>query len=377
MRVMSGSLSVGRIGGIEVALHYTWFVMTALISLSLARHITTNNREWDTSSIWFAAVTMAILFFISLLAHELSHVLVARRRNLPVSGVTLFALGGLAHIDKPARRASDELLVAIVGPVASLVIGFICLGAATAMDWSPGGGSSRFVPMILGWSGSMNGAVAVFNFLPAYPLDGGRILRSVLWVLYGNESRATAHAMRLGRAVAGILIGAALWRVFFGPDLSGLWLALIGWSLLSLARVESQRIARLDPVQVLTVADVMSRDCATVSPDTTLDTIVRKGLLTTDARCVAVERAGLVIGLLTPEQLLHIEQNRWFETRAMDAMRAVQSLEIVTPDTPAMQVLRTMRRQAQIPVLVEGHLEGIVTRGRLVRLIDSRKHVRY
>jgi Zn-dependent protease len=154
--------------------------MTALISLSLARHITTINREWDTSSIWFAAVTLAILFFISLLAHELSHVLLARGRNLPVSGVTLFALGGLAHIDKPARRASDELLVAIVGPVASLAIGFICLGAATAMDWSPRGGSARFVPVILGWSGLINAAVAVFNLLPAYPLDGGRILRSVL-----------------------------------------------------------------------------------------------------------------------------------------------------------------------------------------------------
>jgi Zn-dependent protease/predicted transcriptional regulator len=371
---MQASIRLGRIAGIPIGLHYSWLIIATLITLSLASHFGETNPEWATGVVWASALVTAILFFGSLVAHELSHAVVARSRGLPVRSITLFALGGVAQIERDPGSAKTEFRMAIAGPIASLVIGFACMAAAYAMGWSVEGRAPGPLAAILGWLGSINVILAGFNLLPGYPLDGGRVLRAILWGWFGDADRATRTAATVGQVVAGIFMFFGLTRFFSGAGFGGLWLAFIGWFLLDAARASYAEVAFTASLRGVRAGDVMARDCDTIDASTALDAFVDL-LLRTGRRCFMVTRdGGEVVGLITPQEVRTVDRNRWPEVRVADAMRPLNGLKTVSPTTPVTEALKIMSREDvnQLPVVADGHLEGVITRSHVLRLIQTR-----
>lgn len=372
---MQASISLGRITGIPVGLHYSWLIIATLITLSLASHFEATNPDWPVTIVWVSAVVTALLFFASLLAHELSHAIVARSRGLPVRSITLFALGGIAHMEKDAGSAKTEFWMAIAGPVVSLAIGFACIGAAQAMGWSIEGGASGPLAAIVGWLGSINVILAVFNLIPGYPLDGGRVLRAILWGIYRDVDRATRNAANVGQVVASVFIVFGLLRFIAGAGFGGLWLAFIGWFLLNAARASYAEVAVTASLRGVRTGDVMARDCDTVDASTALDGFVDL-LLRTGRRCfmVTTRDGGEIVGLITPQEVRAVERSRWPQVRVADTMRALNGLKTVTPATPVSEALKIMSRDDvnQLPVVSDGRLAGVITRSHVLRLVETR-----
>ncbi len=375
---MRASISLGRIAGIPIGLHYSWLIIAGLITLSLSAHFHATDPDWSGALVWFSAVTTALLFFATLLAHELSHAIVARRRGLPVRSITLFALGGVTSMEAEPASARVEFWMAIAGPLTSLAIGLVCLAVASAIGWHVTGGASGPLAAILGWLGSINVVLAGFNLIPGYPLDGGRVLRSVLWGMSGSLERATRDAARVGQVVAGIFIALGILRFFAGAGVGGLWIAFIGWFLLDAARTSEAEVALTASLRGVQAADVMTRDCDTVPAGTTLESFVDL-VLHTGRRCYLVTgEDGEIRGLITPQEVRRVERDRWPTARVGGAMRPLSDLKTVDPATPVSDVLRLMSREDvnQVPVVANGRLAGVITRAHLLQLIQARAELK-
>src|SRR5262245_34689753 len=200
---MRPSIRLGRIFGVDIGLHYSWFIIALLILFSLAGHFQMNNPQWSPALVWTLAAITTLLFFGSIVAHELSHAAVANARGMPVNSITLFALGGVANMERESVDAESEFRMAIAGPITSVVIGLFFLGIAWMAGWRPAVGTPH-TPLWAGfvWLGYINIALAVFNMIPGYPLDGGRVLRSIIWEINGNLVRATKIAAGVGLFIA-------------------------------------------------------------------------------------------------------------------------------------------------------------------------------
>src|SRR5262245_26040289 len=288
---MESQLRLGRVFGIEIGLHYSWFLIALLIVLSLVGQFRGTQPQWGEPTIWISALATGLLFFSALILHELSHALTARARGLPVGAITLFALGGVSRIEREPERPATELLVGIVGPVTSAVVGLVCLGLAAALGWAPGTDASRPAPAVLVWLGYINFGLAVFNMVPGYPLDGGRVVRALAWWATGDPARATRIAARGGQAVAYIFIAIGLVRSFGGAELGGLWTAFIGWFLLNAAAASYGRVEMLERLRGVRAADVMQRDCARVEGAMPVQALI-DDLLRTGRRCYVVVEGG-------------------------------------------------------------------------------------
>lgn len=372
---LPASIRLGRVAGIPIGLHYSWFILAALIAFSLAGRFRLTQPDWDASLVWGVAAITAILFFVSLLAHELAHAVVARARGVPVRSITLFALGGVAHIVKDANSATTEFLIAVVGPIVSFAIGFGCLAAARALGWSIDGGPAPGpAGAALGWLGWINVVLATFNLLPGYPLDGGRVLRAVLWGIYKDAERATRHAAIAGQVVATLLIAAGLFQFVIGAGFGALWLALIGWFLLMASQATYAQASVARTLRGVRVADIMASDCATVDGSVTVRSLVDDLLLRTGRRCVMVSHDGHVLGLITPNEVRTVDRSRWVSLTATDIMRPLNRLRTIAPDATANDAFTAMASDDvnQLPVVRDGHLEGIVSRAQILRLLQSR-----
>ena len=375
--LLPATLRLGRVAGIPLGLHFSWLIIAGLITLSLAGHFRETHSAWSPATIWSVSALTALLFFATLLAHELSHALVARVHGLPVRSITLFALGGVAHIEKESSSAKTEFLVAIVGPITSLAIGFGCLAVAQNLGWTLDAGGAGVAGSVLGWLGSINIILAVFNLIPGYPLDGGRVLRAVLWAVYKDVGRATRNAARAGQVVAGLFIGWGLLQFAFGGGFGGLWLAVLGWFLMMAAQASAADVSLADTLRDVRVADIMANDCATIDAHATVDELVHQILMRTGRRCVLVTSAGRVVGLVTPQEVRGVDRDRWATAPVEDVMRPLGSLRLVEPETPAADALKTMTREDvnQLPVVQDGRLEGVVTRSHILRLLQSRNEL--
>jgi Zn-dependent protease/predicted transcriptional regulator len=376
--ILQASVPLGRVLGIPLGLHYSWVIIATLIALSLAGHFTITNPGWTPPLVWGTAVVTALLFFVTLLAHELSHAVVAQARGIPVRSITLFALGGIAQMERDADSAKTEFLIAIVGPIASFTIGGMCLVAARALGWEPGVEGAGVVAAVLGWLGSINILLAIFNLIPGYPLDGGRVLRAILWTVYDDGDRATRGAARAGQVVAALFIAGGLIQFFLGAGLGGLWLAFIGWFLLSAAQVSYQQVALTEALRGVRVGDVMSRDCVEVDPATTVQTLVDDLLLRTGRRCLLVSRDGRLVGLVTPGEIRQVERSQWPTMPVSEVMRPADRLKTVTPATPAGEAFTILAREDlnQLPVMEGGRVTGMVSRGHILQLIEARAELR-
>jgi len=234
-KTVKSDIRIGRLFGVQIALHLSWFVIAFLLMFSLSQRFRELHVGWSAATVWTTASATALLFFVTLVLHELSHALVARSRGLPVRSITLFALGGVAEIEKEAGDPATEFWMGIAGPLVSLAIGLGCLSAAHGLGWVLLTEPATPALAALVWLGYINVSLALFNLIPAFPMDGGRILRALLWRLGGDVARATRAAARVSQIVAVGLILLGLSQFLSGAGFGGLWIGFIGWFLLSAA----------------------------------------------------------------------------------------------------------------------------------------------
>ena len=375
---MEAQIKLGRIFGVQVGLHYSWLIIALLVTLSLVGQFYAVNPRWGQGVIWTTAIVTSLLFFTSLLLHELSHAAVARSQGLPVRSITLFALGGVAQIEKEAENAKTEFWVAIVGPITSIVIGAFCLTLAWSLGWSPIN-EPRTPPMaVLQWLGYINIALAFFNMIPGFPLDGGRVLRAIVWGITKDSARSTRIAARVGQIVAFAFIIWGIVGFFSGQNVGGLWLTLIGWFLLEAARSSYTQVEVAESLRGVKVSDVMTHDWPVVDGRMNLQTFVDEHLLTTGQRCFVVEENGAVSGLVTPHEVKTIERSQWKSITVAAVMRPLKNLHTVAPRTSVTKALEVMGREDlnQLPVVRNGHLEGIISRSHILRLLQTRAELR-
>jgi Zn-dependent protease/CBS domain-containing protein len=369
---LRSQIKLGRIGGIEIGLHYSWFIIAFLIAFSLAAHFRSVSPEWNDTMVWTAAMITAVLFFAALLLHELAHSMVAKSRGLRVRAITLFALGGVSQIESEASDAKSEFWIAIVGPVTSAVLGGIFIALAYFAGWRPGTEPSTPIISILLWLGYINVALAVFNMIPGYPLDGGRVLRSVLWWVSGSGQRATRWVALIGQAVALLFILFGLLRFFVGANFGGLWMAFIGWFLLDAARSSYLQVELMADLRDRRVADMMERDCATVEGYLSLRDLVDEYLLHSSSRCFLVVSNQHVVGLVTPSEVRKVPREAWPQTSVQSVMRPLNQVRTVAPEMPAVEALELMNREniSQLAVVSEGKLQGIFSQNQVLRFLQ-------
>ncbi|HSB09348.1 MAG TPA: site-2 protease family protein [Blastocatellia bacterium] len=375
---MHSQIKLGRIFGIEIGLHYSWLVIALLIVFSLAGHFREINPNWGDGVVLLTAVATGVLFFAAIIAHELAHSLVAKLRGLPVRSITLFALGGVSQIDKEAPDAKTEFFVAVVGPLTSFLIGIALLALSLAFGWSASGTPNTPLLAMLVWLGYINIVLAVFNLIPGYPLDGGRVLRAIVWWINKDMVRSTRIAARAGQAVALFFIFTGVYRLFAGAGFAGLWIAFIGWFLLDAAGASYAQVEVSERLRGVRVGDIMTRDCPTIEGRTNLQTFIDEFLLRTGRRCFIVAENGVVEGIITAHEIKGVEpQLRAFKT-VSDVMRPMHQLRTVAADSPVIDVLETMGREDvnQLPVVSAGRLEGVISRDQVLRYLQTRIELR-
>ena len=371
---MKAQIKLGRIFGVEIGLHYSWFIIAFLITLSLAEQFRLNNSDWSDSLRWGLALITAVLFFASIVAHELSHAVVAKSRGLPVRSITLFALGGIAQIGKEPADAKTEFWMGIIGPITSFVIGAACLAVTMALGWTPPEFPQRPLPAMMMWLGYINIALAVFNMIPGFPLDGGRVLRAIVWWITGNAKRATTIAARVGQVIAFAMIIYGVMQFFGGAGFNGLWITFIGWFLLSASRESYAQMVMTEGLRGLHVSDVMSRDYPTVDAHLNLQTFAEEHLVRTGRRFFVATLNGQAEGIITTNEIAATPRARWPYTTVGDVMRPLDQARTVVPNTPIAEALELMASQDlnQLPVMADGKLAGLISRAHVLQVIQTR-----
>jgi Zn-dependent protease/predicted transcriptional regulator len=363
-------IPLGRIFGIPIYLHASWFIIFLLITLSLRTQFTSQHPGWTSAQHWTLGVVTSVLFFASVVFHELSHSVVAMHYRIPVRSITLFVFGGLARIGRDASSAGQEVNIAIAGPISSLFLaGCFWLVA----HFSRG---NDMVSAASGWLWQINGLLALFNLLPGFPLDGGRILRGVAWGVTGNFARATQIASRAGRLLAYLMIFYGIWQALNGNPIGGLWTAFIGWFLLSAAQESDTQVAIRNTLTGVRAEDIMSRDIPTVSRDMSVQEYVHE-VLRTGRRCHIVTGAGTPVGLITMHGARMVPRDEWANTSIQAIMLPIDRIHSAAPEEPVLGVLERMQNEDvnQMPVISEGRIMGMIARDTILRLLQTRLQV--
>jgi Zn-dependent protease/CBS domain-containing protein len=385
---MGGGIRLGKIFGINIHIDWSWLFIFLLITWQLAVAVfPTLQPEWSAALNWTMGVIASLAFFASVLVHELAHSLVAKARGLPVRRITLFLFGGVSNIEREPPSPMTEFLVTIVGPLSSFILGGIFIYAANVMaDGVPVGvpPAQIFAALdpaatVLLWLGVINIILAIFNLIPGFPLDGGRILRSILWAITGNLRRATRWASFVGQGVAWMFIVGGIAMVFgipipiFGTGLiGGLWLAFIGWFLNSAAAQSYQQVVVQDILEGIEVRRLMRPNTPTVTPHTDINHLVDEYIMGTDERAFPVVEGDRLVGLVCLEDVRKVPRESWDEKVVSEIMTPAAQLEIVAPREDATDAFRKLsaRDVRQMPVVENGELVGMLRRRDIMKWLQ-------
>jgi Zn-dependent protease/CBS domain-containing protein len=363
---MSRGIRIGRLLGIDIIIDYSWVLIFGLITLSLGQQYTTTHGDWSTPVRWGLAFVTSLLFFASVLAHELAHSAVSQAQGIPVPRITLFIFGGVSQISEEPRTAVNEFLMALVGPATSLLLAVVF----GAIYFATGQG----LPVInaaAGWLAGINLLLALFNLLPAFPLDGGRVLRAIVWGITSNLRRATQVAVGAGILLSWLMIGLGLWNVLNGNWVNGIWLAFIGWFLQGAAVQEGRVTVVHDILRGHAVREVLDSDCARVSPQLTVEAFVNDAAIPSGRRCFVVAEDNRFLGLLTTHRVNEVPRDRWGTTQVADVMIRPEALLTAHLDEDLTDALDRMGQADinQMPVIDNGVMVGLVTRAKILTFL--------
>lgn len=379
---------IGKIFGVDIHIDWSWLLIFGLVSWSLASSFGQMHTEWSTQTQWGIALLAAILFFVSVLAHELAHSLVAKARGVPVRNITLFMFGGISNIQREPASPIDELLVTIVGPLTSFFLGFVFLALgtgsialnnmnvmnATAMLSELGPANT-----ILLWLGSVNILVGLFNLIPGFPLDGGRIVRSILWGITGSLQKATRWASWLGQAVAWAIILAGM-SMLFGVRIpilgtgfiNGIWLIFIGWFLQSAAAKSYHKVVVQDILEDIPVRHMMYSKVPIVSGNISVDTLIDNYLMKSDNRAFIVYDDDKMVGLVTIDDVRKVSPQSRKLTIVRDVMTPSEKMIVIAPEEEASEAFYRLQSAdiRQLPVVQENKIVGLLRRKDIIRWLQ-------
>lgn len=362
------TVPLGRVMGIPIGLDYSWFLIFFLLTWTLAiGYYPVEFPNWPQAQYWIVGAVTAIMLFVSVLLHELGHSAVAIRYKIPVNRITLFIFGGIAQIATEPPSPKAEFWIAIAGPAVSFTLAiFFGLLRTVLTPVAPLFALAQYLSFI-------NGALALFNLIPGFPLDGGRIFRAIVWGITHNMRRATSLAGNVGRFIGFLFIAFGVWDMFGGNLFGGLWIAFIGWFLerTATAQIRQQMVQGL--LAGHRVADAMSGFYTSIPAEDTLQQLVDDHVLGGGRRSFVVKRGAEVAGFLTLHHIKEIPRTRWSTTTAAQSMIPAEEMKRVRPDTELSKALEEMGRDGvnQLPVMTDGNLVGILTREDVINFLRT------
>lgn len=360
-----GNVRIARLFGIPIELNVSWFLIFFLVAWSLSAEIFPNAQPGLTASAyWGLGIVTALVLFASLLAHELAHSLVSRRFGSEVKRITLFLFGGVSESSTEMPSPKAEFWIAIVGPITSFVLGglFLLLALPTHGVFA----------VACSWLGIINLGLGVFNLIPGYPLDGGRVLRAIIWGGTHDMKKATRWAAGVGEAFAVVLIGIGLARLFGGEWFGGFWLIFLGWLLFQAARSSYSQLVLKQALAHVPVRELMTKDVVTLSPDLTLRDAVDRFFLHLQYGAYPVMDGDRLVGMLTRQQVRELPSEAWSTHRVGEVMVPAAQLPTVTPDQDVGALLEPLMAEGygRVPVTENGRLVGLLSQTDVLRYLS-------
>jgi len=353
------NIPLGKIFGIQIGLDYSWFVIFALLTWMLAgSYYPDEFKNWSSWLYWLTGAVTTIMLFVSVLLHELGHSVIALRYKVPVRSITLFLFGGVAQLGTEPPNAVAELLIAIGGPLVSLALAVLFYAVQSVVSGvEPLLGLTKYLAYI-------NMALVVFNLIPGYPLDGGRVFRAIVWATTGSMSRSTVIAANVGRFCALLLIFMGTFQMLSGNLGGGLWIALIGLFLDNAASAQIQQVTLQGLLTGHRVTQAMSTRYAIVPENLTVQQLVDEQILGSGQRCFLVNRGDKTLGLITLHRVKEVPRQKWPTTPAAEVMLPFEQLKCVDPDTELWSALQSMDRNGvnQMPVVRAQQVVGMLSR---------------
>jgi Zn-dependent protease/CBS domain-containing protein len=362
------AIPLGHIGSISIGLDYSWFLIFGLLTWFLAVHYYPSElKDWPTIQYWLMGAITAIMLFASVLLHELGHSVIALRYKIPVRRITLMVFGGVAEIGGEPPNAAAEFFIAIAGPVVSLTLGALLI---LLLPFLAGVEALQALVKYLGF---INGFLALFNLIPGFPLDGGRVFRAAVWAVTRSLRQATLIAASLGRGIGYLFIFLGVWQMFGGNYSIGLWTILIGWFLENAAAAQIQQQMVQDQLTGYLVSQAMSHSYSVVPAETTLQQLVDHHILGQGQRSFVIKQGDEMLGLLTLHHLKTIARSEWPTTPVTQAMSPATNLKWVRPDTGLRAALAKMDRDgvSQLPVMENGQLAGMLSREDIISFLRT------
>ena len=362
------SIPLGRIFNIPIGLDYSWFLIFALITWTLATgYYPAEFKNWPSSEYWITAGVTAVLFFASVLLHELGHSVVALRYKIPVRSITLFIFGGVAQIGAEPPFATAEFWIAIAGPLVSFILaGIFALLETVSASFSPLLALAKYLAYI-------NGTLGLFNLIPGFPLDGGRVFRAIVWGITQNFHKANQIAATVGRAIAFIFILVGVWQVFSGNFLGGIWIAFIGWFLESAANAQLQQQAIQDLLSGHTVSQAMNQSYTIIPSNTTIQQLADEHILGEGRRFFIIEEMDKVLGILTLHNIKEVPRSDWSNTTVDQRMIPADQMHRAYPDEALWDALKMMDENGvnQVPVMEGEHMLGVLSREGVISFLRT------
>lgn len=375
--VPTSGYHLGTFFGIPVYIDTSWIIVFLLVTMSLAPYLAQQHRNLPDHIYWLAAALTSCVFFASVLLHELGHSIAALRLGIPVRSITLFLFGGVAAIEREPDRPSHELLITICGPLVSLALAglFFLLHRDVLQSVDP---TWAMLLMACQWLATINLMLFAFNLIPGFPLDGGRLLRAIVWKVTGQFDEGTRVAATTGKVFAYLFIAYGVWQALLGGNLTGgLWVAFIGWFLLSAARASISQVQTRRNLAGILASDVMDRNFTTVSGEMNLSEVIDNAILTQGVRTVYVVDDDRFEGLATLHEIKKIPRHLWPATPVRDVMRPKDSLVTALPTESVGTLIETMEDNeiSQVPVVIGESLVGVVTRAGVLAGLRNRKEL--
>ena len=368
---MRSSFRLGRILGIEIRIHISWLLIFAFLTWSLAAgYFPSLLPNAPTAEYWALGAISSIALFASVLAHEIGHSFVARRNGIPVKDITLFIFGGASNITKEAETAGAEFRMAFTGPVVSFVLGAIFLAVYYAAG---GSGSKTAFSAAMLYLGQINFVLGAFNLLPGFPLDGGRVFRSIVWSINHDALKATRIAATTGQVIAYIFIFGGI-ALAFVNGISGLWLAFIGWFLASAASASLQQSVLMETLKGVKVKEITRSGIKTGEPSLTIEQALSV-MLDSHQRALPVMDNGQMLGLVSMTDIKRTSRDNWPVETIDRIMTPVASVKTIAPDDDLTKAVELMQSEGfnQLPVMSGSQLRGLVSRSDLLNYIQLKQ----